>query len=63
MPSPGSSHRLFRKARSAPALLLGWLNARHRYQFGQLPEVLGGCCEEELIAGTIRSSLVEGESA
>ena len=25
-------------------------------QFRQLPEVLGGGCEEELIAGTIRSS-------
>ena len=36
--------------------LLGWLDARHRYQFRQLPEVLGGGCEEELIAGTVRSS-------
>ena len=34
--------------------LLGWLDARHRYQFRQL--VLGGGCEDELIAGTIRSS-------
>ena len=31
-------------------------DARHRYQFRQLPEVLGGGCEEELIAGTLRSS-------
>jgi hypothetical protein len=42
--------------RSGPALLLGWLDVRHRYQFRQLPEVLGCGCEEELIAGTIRSS-------
>ena len=32
--------------------LLGWLDARHRHQFRQLPEVLGGGCEEELIAGS-----------
>ena len=36
--------------------LLGWLDVRHRYQFRQLPKVLGGGCEEELIAGTTRSS-------
>ena len=36
--------------------LLGLLDVRHRYQFRQLPEVLGGGCEEELIAGTTRSS-------
>ncbi len=36
--------------------LLGWLDVRHWYQFRELPEVLGGGCEEELIAGTIRSS-------
>ena len=28
--------------------LLGWLDARHRHQFRQLPEVFGGGCEEEL---------------
>jgi hypothetical protein len=32
--------------------LLGWLDSRHRHQFRQLPEVLGGGCEEELIAGS-----------
>ena len=32
--------------------LLGWLDARHRHQFRQLPEVLGGGCEKELIAGS-----------
>jgi hypothetical protein len=37
-------------------LLLGWLEVRRRYQFRQLPEVLGGGCEEELITGTFRSS-------
>ena len=34
----------------------GWLDVRHRDQFRQLPEVLGGGCQEEFIAGTIRSS-------
>jgi hypothetical protein len=28
----------------------------YRYQFCQFPKVLGDCCEEELIAGTIRPS-------
>ena len=41
---------------TAAALLSGWLEVRHRYQFRQLPEVLGGGCQEELIAGTVRSS-------
>ena len=43
--------------RCGPActLLLGWLDVRHRYQFRQLPEVLGGGCQEELIAGTVWS--------
>ena len=27
-----------------PASLSGELHVRHRYQFRQLPEVLGGCC-------------------
>ena len=35
---------------------LGRLRARDWYQFGQLPEVLGSCCEEELVMGTIWSS-------
>jgi len=39
-----------------PALLSGWLEVRHRYQFRQLPEVLGGGCQEELIAGAVRTS-------
>jgi hypothetical protein len=34
---------------------LGRLRARDWYQFGQLPEVLGSCCEEELVMGTIWS--------
>ena len=38
---------------TAAALLSGWLEVRHRYQFRQLPEVLGGGCQEELIAGTV----------
>lgn len=32
------------------------LEVRYRYQFRQLPKVLGGCCEEELVAGAIRTS-------
>ena len=39
-----------------PASLSAELHVRHRYQFRQLPKILGGGCEEELIAGTIRSS-------
>ena len=31
----------------------GWLDVRHRDQFRQLPEVLGGGCQEEFIAGTM----------
>ena len=38
------------------ASFLGRLRARDWYQFGQLPEVLGSCCEEELVMGTIWSS-------
>ena len=39
-----------------PMTVSGWLRAWHRYQLGQLSEVLGGCCEKELITRTIRSS-------
>ena len=35
------------------------LQVGHRYQLGQLPKVLGGCCEDELIAGATRSSQSE----
>ena len=37
-------------------MVSGWVRAWHRYQLGQLSEVLGGCCEKELSARTIRSS-------
>ena len=36
--------------------ILGRVRAWHRYQFRQLSEVLGGCCEKELITRAIRSS-------
>ena len=39
-----------------PLVVSGWLRAWHRYQLGQLSEVLGGCCEKELITRTIRPS-------
>jgi hypothetical protein len=39
-----------------PLMVSGWVRAWHRYQLCQLSEVLGGCCEKELIARTIRSS-------
>jgi hypothetical protein len=39
-----------------PLTVSGGAEAWQRYQFGQLSEVLGGCCEKELIARTIRSS-------
>ena len=39
-----------------PLMVSGWVRAWHRYQLRQLSEVLGGCCEKELIARTIRSS-------
>jgi CO/xanthine dehydrogenase Mo-binding subunit len=41
---------------TAVVAFLGRLRARDWYQFGQLPEVLGSCCEEELVMGTIWSS-------
>ena len=37
-------------------MVSSWVRAWHRYQLCQLSEVLGGCCEKELIARTIRSS-------
>lgn len=37
-------------------MVSGWVRAWHRYQLRQLSEVLGGCCEKELIARTIRPS-------
>jgi hypothetical protein len=39
-----------------PLMVSGWVRAWHRYQLCQLSEVLGGCCEKELIARAIRSS-------
>jgi hypothetical protein len=33
--------------------MLDWLRIRHWDQFCQFPKVLGGCCEEELVAGAI----------
>ena len=41
-----------KKSSLAPVIERSW----HRYQFRQLPKVLGGGCEEDLIAGTTRSS-------
>ena len=35
---------------------LGRQWGREWHQFGQLPKVLGSCCEEELVTGTIWSS-------
>ena len=45
-----------------PLKLSGWVRAWHRYQLRQLSEVLGGCCEKELIAGTCRSSYTNARS-
>ncbi len=28
-----------------PVMVSGWVRAWHRYQFCELSEVLGGCCE------------------
>src|ERR1700681_3739292 len=39
-----------------PLMVSGWVRDWRRYQIRQLLEVLGGCCEKELIARTIRSS-------
>jgi hypothetical protein len=36
--------------------LSGGLWLRHWDQLGQLPKVLGGCCEEELVMGAVWSS-------
>ena len=55
--NPVGSERAYEEQRAErPALLSGRLEVGHRYQFRQLPEVLGGGCQEELIAGTVRSS-------
>ena len=48
------------KARSIGAdLLSGRFQVWYRYQFRQFPKVLGGCCEEELVASTAWSSQPE----
>ena len=39
-----------------PLMVSCWMRAWHRYQLGKLSEVLGGCCEKELISRTIRPS-------
>ena len=52
MNPPGHSRALD----SEPLMVSGWERAWHRYQLRQLSEVLGGCCEKELIARTIRPS-------
>ena len=39
-----------------PLVVSGWVRDWHRYQLRQLSEVLGGCCEKELIARTHWSS-------
>ena len=47
----------YSKALDCEALTVsGWVSAWHRYQLRQLSEVLGGCCEKELITCTIRPS-------
>jgi hypothetical protein len=38
-------------------MVSGWVRAWHRYQLRQLSEVLGGCCEKELIARAILIAL------
>jgi hypothetical protein len=45
-----------KNADSAPLIVSGWTQAWHWYQLSQLSEVLGGCCEKELIACAFRSS-------
>ena len=45
-----------RRLRAADGLM--WVRAWHRYQLGQLSEVLGGCCEKELIARADSALLV-----
>jgi hypothetical protein len=49
MNQPGHS----KDADCEPLMVSGWVRAWHRYQLGQLSEVLGGCCEKELISRTI----------
>jgi hypothetical protein len=39
-----------------PLIVLGWVRAWHWCQLRQLSEVLGGCCEKDLIGRTIRCS-------
>ena len=45
-----------KNADSAPLMVSLWTQAWHWYQLCQLSEVLGGCCEKELIACAFRSS-------
>ena len=47
------SERLMSAGRSAASR---WLWRRHRDELGELPEVLGGGCEVELVTGAIRAS-------
>ncbi len=47
-------------------LASGRREAGHRDEFGELPKVLGGCCEDEFITRAARSSksqTVEPENA
>ena len=39
-----------------PLTVSGWVRAWHRYQLRQLSEVLGGCCEDELVTGAVGAS-------
>ena len=52
-----SSRRLIAWSKVYP--ISGRLQVGHRYQLGQFPKVLGGCCEDELIVGATRSSQSE----
>ena len=52
-----SSRRLIAWSKVYP--ISGRLQVGHRDQLGEFPKVLGGCCEDELIAGAIRSSQSE----
>jgi hypothetical protein len=45
-----------RSTESTPAPIGGPFGLLCRYQLRHFSEVLGGCCEEELVARTIRSS-------
>ena len=44
----GEQFEIQRFAIDALAMASGWVEAWHRYELGQLSEVLDGCCEKDL---------------